>query len=318
MRLFIALLVWVGLLCAAACAASGLPTLGTVADFSLTDQSGHAVTLADLKGRPWIADFVYTTCPGPCPVLSRELRTLSRSLPSRLQVVSFTVDPATDTPAVLARYAADLQADPQRWHFLTGPADVLDTLLVGSFHVPVDRSNGAPVHSNHFVLVDADGRIRGYYDGTDDAARARLRQDAMALTAGNLAGLPAVDACLNALSAILVLAGFVAIRNRQVALHKLCMLSAFVSSCFFLTGYLAWHARVGTIYFPGTGLARALYLSILGTHTVLAAATVPLVFTTLSRALRGNFDRHVRIARVTFPVWLYVSVTGVVVYLMLY
>jgi uncharacterized membrane protein YozB (DUF420 family) len=130
--------------------------------------------------------------------------------------------------------------------------------------------------------------------------------------------LPAVNAVLNASAALAMLAGFVAIRRRRIAVHRACMLTAVGFSTLFLCSYLVYHAQVGSRPYAGGGWMRTLYLSILLTHTVLAIAIVPLVSTTLYRALRARFVRHAQLARVTFPIWLYVSVTGVVVYWMLY
>jgi len=130
--------------------------------------------------------------------------------------------------------------------------------------------------------------------------------------------LPEVNATLNALSAVLLVCGYVFIRRRNVAAHKLCMLAAFSASSLFLVSYLTYHFHSGMKRFAGHGPVRTVYLSILFSHTVLAVVIVPLVLMTLNRALRGAFDRHVLIARRTLPLWLYVSVTGVVVYWMLY
>jgi uncharacterized membrane protein YozB (DUF420 family) len=130
--------------------------------------------------------------------------------------------------------------------------------------------------------------------------------------------LPALNATLNATSAVLISIGWILIKRGRRAAHKNVMIAACVTSTLFLTSYLIYHAQVGSVRFTGTGTIRTVYLSILLTHTVLAAVIVPLVLVTLSRGLRGNFDRHRRIARWTMPIWLYVSVTGVVVYVMLY
>jgi uncharacterized membrane protein YozB (DUF420 family) len=129
---------------------------------------------------------------------------------------------------------------------------------------------------------------------------------------------PALDASLNAASAILLTLGFVFIRRRNVAAHQTCMLSAVGTSTLFLVCYLWYHAHHGVTRFRGPGAVRGFYLTLLGTHTILAGVIVPLVLVTLYRALRQAFDRHRRIARWTLPLWLYVSVTGVVVYWMLY
>ena len=133
-----------------------------------------------------------------------------------------------------------------------------------------------------------------------------------------VAVLPTVNAVLNASAAVAMLAGFVAIRQGRVAVHRACMLTAVGLSILFLCSYLTYHAQVGSRPYTGGGWLRTLYFAILLSHTVLAALIVPMVATTLYRALRSQFVRHARLARVTFPVWLYVSVTGVVVYWMLY
>ena len=133
-----------------------------------------------------------------------------------------------------------------------------------------------------------------------------------------LSALPTLNAILNSLSAVLLLNGYLAIRRRQIRRHKMSMLGAFTTSSLFLISYLVYHAQIGSRPFTGQGWIRPLYFGILISHTVLAAAIVPLVLMTLRRALRGDFARHVPIARRTLPVWLYVSVTGVVVYWMLY
>ena len=130
--------------------------------------------------------------------------------------------------------------------------------------------------------------------------------------------LPAINATLNATAAVLLVWGYVLIRRRSVAAHRNVMLAAFVTSTVFLCCYLIYHYNVGSVRFPRTGAIRTIYLSILATHTALAAAVPPLAIITLSRGLRSRFDRHRKIARWTLPVWLYVSVTGVVVYWMLY
>ena len=133
-----------------------------------------------------------------------------------------------------------------------------------------------------------------------------------------VADLPAVNAVLNATSALLLIVGFALIRQRRIGAHRACMIAALVTSALFLTSYLIYHAQVGSVRFPGTGGVRTLYLAILLTHTVLAATVPVLALITLSRALQRRFPAHKRIARWTLPIWLYVSVTGIVVYWMLY
>jgi uncharacterized membrane protein YozB (DUF420 family) len=130
--------------------------------------------------------------------------------------------------------------------------------------------------------------------------------------------LPALNAVLNASSALLLVVGYNLIRRRQIDAHRKVMIAAFVLSVLFLISYLFYHAQVGSVRFQKTGSIRTLYLSILLTHTVLAAAVPFLAIITLYRGLKGNYERHRKIARWTLPIWLYVSVTGVIVYLMLY
>ena len=129
---------------------------------------------------------------------------------------------------------------------------------------------------------------------------------------------PAVNASLNGASAILITTGRALIRRQKVRLHRACMITAVVTSSLFLVSYLYYHAHVGSVHFPGQGWIRPVYFAILISHTLLAAAVVPMILFSLSYGLRGRFDRHRRIAQWTYPVWLYVSVTGVVVYIMLY
>jgi uncharacterized membrane protein YozB (DUF420 family) len=130
--------------------------------------------------------------------------------------------------------------------------------------------------------------------------------------------LPAVNASLNALSGGLLVAGYIMIRARRIQLHRRLMTAAFITSSIFLVFYVIYHAQVGSVPFRRTGLVRPIYFTILISHVILAATVVPLALITFSRGLKGRYPQHVRIARWTFPVWLYVSVTGVLVYVLLY
>ena len=133
-----------------------------------------------------------------------------------------------------------------------------------------------------------------------------------------VAGLPALNATLNAASAVLLLLGYAFIRRRRVGAHRACMLAALLTSTLFLSSYLYYHAHVGSVPFRGGGLLRVVYFAILIPHTALAGTVVPLALVTAARALRGDFPRHIAVARVTLPIWLFVSVSGVAVYVMLY
>lgn len=130
--------------------------------------------------------------------------------------------------------------------------------------------------------------------------------------------LPSVNAALNAIAAVLLVWGYTLIRRKRIETHRRVMKTAFVTSCLFLVCYLVYHAQVGSVRFQKTGTIRTVYLAILATHTVLAAAVPVLAIVTLRRGLAARYDKHRRIARWTLPIWLYVSVTGVVVYVMLY
>jgi uncharacterized membrane protein YozB (DUF420 family) len=129
---------------------------------------------------------------------------------------------------------------------------------------------------------------------------------------------PVINATLNGTSAVLLVIGRTMIARGRIPAHRAVMIAAFITSTLFLISYLYYHAHVGSVHFQGTGWSRPIYFTILGTHTVLAIVIVPLVLITLSRALKERFPQHRRIARWTFPLWLYVSVTGVVIYVMLY
>lgn len=133
-----------------------------------------------------------------------------------------------------------------------------------------------------------------------------------------IADLPAINACFNTISTILLTAGYILIKRGQRTAHRNCMIGALVSSTLFLAGYLTYHHYAGSTRFANPEWFRPIYLTILLTHTLLAMAVVPLVITTVVPALRQRFDRHKRIARWTWPVWMYVSVTGVIIYLLLY
>jgi len=130
--------------------------------------------------------------------------------------------------------------------------------------------------------------------------------------------LPAVNASLNAISTVLLLTGYVFIRRGERQKHKACMIAALVTSTLFLTSYVIYHAQVGSVPFKGTGWIRTVYFAVLIPHVILAAAIVPPILITASRGLSAKYDKHRRIARWTLPLWLYVSITGVIVYLMLY
>jgi protein SCO1/2 len=164
-----------------------VPVLGTVPAFALTDQDRRPVSLDTFRGRPWVADFIFTSCGSICPVMTAQMARLRADLPEGTRLASFTVDPATDTPARLAEYASKHKAGAE-WRFVTGEQAALFELAQGGFKLPVAvNEKGAPeadgpfLHSQRFVLVDGDGHIRGYYDSSDPAELKRLVADAHAV-----------------------------------------------------------------------------------------------------------------------------------------
>ena len=163
------------------CASHRLPYLGKVPDFTLTSQTGGKVTLADLKGKVWVADTFYTTCPGPCPMMSSHMSTVARQTASlaNVRLVSLSVDPEHDTPAVLLAYAQRYHADPERWFFLTGPRLDLNHVSVDGLHLSI--VDGTLDHNIKFALVDANALVRGYYNPFDRKQFAQLSSDIRSL-----------------------------------------------------------------------------------------------------------------------------------------
>ena len=159
-----------------------LPVYGNVGQFSLTNQLDQTFGSANLAGKIWIADFVFTNCKGPCPIISSRMSELQKPLGNTdVHLVSFTVDPETDTPPVLRGYADKLKAQPDRWDFLTGPKSAIYDLSVKAFKLAAAEEGdqpGQPVHSTRFVLVDRHGDIRGYYDALAPDAVTKVVADA--------------------------------------------------------------------------------------------------------------------------------------------
>ena len=161
--------------------ATSLEVLGDVPQFELISADGQPFHSQTLAGKIWVADFIYTTCPGPCPRMTSQMREVQDAVSKvpDVRLVSFTVDPAQDTPPVLAAYAKLHGASPAMWYFLTGPVPVLQTLDRDAFKL--GNIDGTMQHSTRFVLVDRQGRIRGYYDTSESSAIARVISDINAL-----------------------------------------------------------------------------------------------------------------------------------------
>lgn len=299
--------------------------------FRLVERSGRAVTDRDLADRVWVANFIFTRCPLSCPKISAVMKGLQSKLAgTNALLVSITVDPEHDTPTVLKEYADRFGAEGDRWWFLTGPKGDVHALIRDRFKLGVqptseaDRQDGAEAfeHSEKFALVDH-GKVVGYFSSSEPRAVADLviqaRRRSGAAPPPWVRSLPAVNATLNGTCAALLVLGWFLIRSGHWRGHAAAMISCVVVATLFLASYLVYHFQVGSVPFRGVGPVRLLYFTILLSHTLLATfGVVPLVALTLWQAARRRFDRHARVARLTFPIWLYVSVTGVVIYLMLY
>jgi protein SCO1/2 len=177
----LAVLLWVRNVEVAALRQRSISAYGTVPGFQLTNQNGQPFGSAQLSGKIWIADFIYTTCPGPCPMISSRMSELQKPLQKTdVHLVSFSVDPDKDTPEVLRGYADKLQAEPGRWDFVTGAKSAIYKLSHDGFKLAVSDgrdAQGIPVHSTRMVLVDRHGQIRGYYDATEPEAITKLLAD---------------------------------------------------------------------------------------------------------------------------------------------
>jgi len=178
-------LVVLTLLLSACTASPVLPDYSVVPDFELMERGNRHVTRKDMEGHVWIADFIFTRCTGICPAMSSNMARLQSRLPKEVRLVSFSVDPDYDTPAVLSEYANRYNADSERWLFLTGSPEAIQRLSVGGFKLALDPTAGTetePItHSSRFVLVDRQGRIRGYYGNEDPEALERLITEAQKL-----------------------------------------------------------------------------------------------------------------------------------------
>lgn len=298
-----------------------------VPDFRLVERSGRTVSRRDLIGQVWVADFVFTSCQRTCPAMNSHMYGLQDKAPGA-RFVSFTVDPRRDTPEHLATWVATQRLSKGSWDWLGGASHETMQEVANGFLLPAGRNREEIVHSARFVLVDRYGRIRGFYRVVDEESLepvepelARLEADLKGLLrqpALPVKKLPAVNACLNGTSFVLLCLGLACIKAKKVGAHKACMLGALTVSAIFLVSYLTVHYFLGSTAYPGQGWLRPVYFSILLTHMVLAGVVAVLAPLTVYRALRQQIDRHKSLARVTFPIWLYVSVTGVVIYFMLY
>lgn len=359
-----------------------------VDDFSLTDQTGKMVTLSDLKGRPWVASFIFTRCVTQCPMMCSKIRDMLKAInkdqQNPVRFVTITIDPRHDSLDKIKEFAGIFGADPNQWLFLTGEEDQINQLVRHGFKVAAWENFGTSrlpgmefAHSMHLIHVDENSKILGRYESMNDLDLHTLQRvlegkietpkrhkpalagtpidPRVAITSlepkpegpepespqpSNLSPqpptdplaklppwakrLPATNAALNGLATILLLVGFAAIKAKQVGLHKRMMLFAFFVSVLFLGCYLTYHYALHQYSgehgkkFVGTPALTKTYYTILISHVILAAAVPVLTSMTIWRGLKSQWDSHRKWAKVTFPIWLYVSVTGVVIYWMLY
>lgn len=300
---------------------------GPIATFTLTDQNGKPFTPEQLRGKVWIAHFFFTTCTQGCDKTIARMKALQEAIRGKndLALVSISVNPDTDTPETLTAFARDLEAVSGQWTFLTGAQDDVFKVVQQSFFQAASKDSAAPkdlqiTHAFNLLVVDRDGKIVGYSDGRDPTNMLPLLERARTVASERYV-LPAVNATLNATAGFLLCVGYLAIRKRNIRLHKTAMLLAFTCSSVFLASYLYYHFAVLRGVSPrlvGPGWVRTAYLTILLTHTILAVAVAPMAIITTYRGLTNQLARHVKLARWTLPIWIYVSVTGVVVYAMLY
>ena len=336
-----------------------------VKEFSFTDRTGKTITNEDLKGKPFVCDFIFTRCLDTCPIITKKMRELADELEGKgIQFVSFTVDPKHDTVEVLDQYAQTRDADRDYWYFLTGNRSELYELIRSSFLVAVvENFNSVQgyefAHSERFFHVDETGKILGSYYAIDNeqflALKKVLKEDlptpkryqffhtkkihdepkkAETLPDGKVEKsgiappwvkkMPLVNTTLNGFAGFLLIIGVLAIKMKMPEVHKKIMLAAFGVSVAFLICYLSYHFGLhyytgeSSKKYEGAGLIRYVYYSILITHVILAAFVPVLAIITIHKGIRKNWRSHHKWAKVTFPVWLYVSITGVIIYLMLY
>jgi len=309
-------------------AAERLPEVKTLPEFRLVDQTGREVRLDDLRRHVCLVSFIFTRCRLSCPRITTVMKDLGEKLAgTNVRLVSISVDPTHDTPEVLAAYAHSFEIDPEQWWLLTGETDAVMTLVregfgVSAVPVPPEELNEDMeeiAHSDRIALVDRGGRLIGFYDSTEEDRMAALVGEAK-LRGSWIGRMPAINASLNFTASVLLALAWAAILTRRVTLHAILMSVALVVSAVFLGCYLTYHFNLEGVSKPydGVGPIRYVYYTILISHVALAILMLPVLALTVARVLRRRFAQHARIAAVTFPIWAYVSVTGVIVYIMLY
>jgi protein SCO1 len=302
-------------------------TLGKLPQFSLLDQNGKPVQREQLLGKVCVISVFFSCCTTMCPITQKNMASLQDRLAGWPDVllVSINVYPGHDNQSIIAQYAQDRQADPERWLFLHGDEkEIYDFVQKGLLQGLEKNASQEPgnevIHTARFLVVDHHGTIRGYInDGRNQDEVEQVEKVVKQLVQANY--FPSVNAGLNGSCAVLLALGFAFIRNRRIALHKICMLAALAVSAIFLASYLYYHIVVmegHSTPFGGEGPIRPVYYGILISHISLAVPVLFLALIVTYLGLRNRLAGHVVLARWTLPIWLYVSVTGVVVYWMLY
>ncbi len=326
---------WIVFVVIAACAITGVVGFWLrksgkyerVPDFKVVERSGNSLSRRDLMGDVWVVDFVFARCPTACPAMNSAIFDLRRKIPE-LKILTLSVDPEHDTPKYLAEWVKTMGLEQPGWFWGSGVSEGEMQEIARGFLQGAGRMDGKIVHSERFVLLDRYARIRGAFPvldpGTflrDPDAPSRIEAEArkvLAEPAIPVLKLPGVNAWLNGAAGFWLIVGLLFIKAKKPGAHKACMLAALAASAAFLVSYLTAHHFLGSTPYQGQGTMRTVYFSILISHTILAALVVPLALVTVYRAFREDFARHRLIAVWTFPIWLYVSVTGVVIYFMLY
>lgn len=300
-----------------------------IGNFSLTERSGEKITGEMLKGKICIFNFIFTRCATYCPLMSQQFSIMQDIIGKykNVYLISITGDPEFDNTKVLQEFANKYGAK-NRWLFLTGDKETIYNLSINKFQLglkkatPQELKEGTDIimHSTKFILVDEKGKIRGYYDSKEQKSIQKLYEDLDKLVKKRdiILQLPTINAVLNGLSAILLLLGFISVKTSRIKLHKIFMISAFCTSILFLISYLIYHYRVGSAPFKGKEITKYIYFGILTTHSILATIIVPLSVITIFLGLKHAIKRHKKIASITLPLWLYVSISGIAVYMMLY
>jgi uncharacterized membrane protein YozB (DUF420 family)/cytochrome oxidase Cu insertion factor (SCO1/SenC/PrrC family) len=334
-RLVAIFLLFIAPLLAAAQEKPFKPYAFEVRDFTLQEAAGNDFRPRDLRGKIWVAHFFFPGCTEVCTKTTPNMKRLQDHYRGKLDVRLVSIALNNDTLDTLQRYAEAQNAEPGQWLFLTGPDEKVHGIVQTSFWVTAVRQKNAKPgsevsHSDALFLIDHEGNAVGYVEGSAETAsetlkteidRLRVRRRLESRIPVTGADLPWFNALLNSSCTVLLLLGWIAIRLRYETLHKVLMLLALAVSAVFLASYLFYHFVVMEMEptrFAGTGAARYVYLAILLSHTVLAIVVAPLALTIAAQGLRDARRIHVKLARWTLPMWLYVSVTGVVVYWMLY